>query len=905
MKKLTLQIGSVPETRELRSGDFFLMPENPIPPVIVSDLDKNVRQKTWVKEYIMGEASFFEIQPLFGVYSIIAGTELEMSIIAEDPSLVDASNVGDDSNLTYVWKKDGASMSSINSLKNGKGISGLNYPAADVDAEIAGTYTCEVSNAYGTTISSRIRVEVVDTLNHPMLYKNLLKNGSSTQNWTNDADIIARSFLSDETLTRGYGSLPRFLYYDTTTDKVVGGIPEDFRFCQGGHGIMLTNILTSWYKKDKDLYDISKNSNPDTALEGWMSWLLKGYPSQIVPNEDLDNWKYAGFFPGLKWIDSYNKNTSKVIGLLSEAESQVLSYITRDKIKFKKDGGREVSSTNQVIDITNISQVVDGNITGLQQLNGQFFAYVGAGITGYKIKATTTTGEKLFNWYVLDSDDFFNRLKNNVDNRIKLVEGSIIEIIPLMEDTTQISIIAKNANDVELSRVEIEGPSVSDVFAIKEKSQLPITWYPIFDLFITNNNQIQIFGQTYSDTNSLLELMSYNPAISGTVVVGYDYKLKLVAFDAPPQERQEFKKVLLDVGYTFSRSQQIISSKGEINLESYISKKELEGYQARDFEPTTPTNVPGWQYLRVKEHYDHMKELLQNIHSSIILRIIPTAIYSTPRSDNDQTRINDINKFEYMDRNAAFFIKKVPYKNGGSYFPQQAPDWSGETRIDEKRTLKALQDYGAAAMFAVGSTFAIPKNTRSLQVLITFTHTSEAIDDDQPEVKGWTKPQIYRNDYGATKLTSRRFVEYGYPRCGVSMAKLMLMSQDAKLSSTHPSYYLPPPDSTVLGLRRKKLYEDSNNTSQPGLFNYNLLIPKALPSYGGIDVFSLNNSLEAYERGVRRSEKDVEPQATTEQLDNFERNIITVEDASEDRLENIENNTAIDEGLATDIAESM
>ena len=256
-------------------------------------------------------------------------------------------------------------------------------------------YVCEVSNAYGTTISSRIRVEVVDTQNHPMLYKNLLKNGSSTQNWTNDADIITRSFISDETLTRNYGSLPRFMYYDTTTDKVVGGIPEDFRFCQGGHGGMLYNILRSWYKKDKDLYDLTKNSNPDTALEGWMSWLLKSYPSQIVPNEDLDNWKYAGFFPGLKWIDSYNKNTSKVIGLLSEAENQVLSYITRDKIKFKKDGGREVSTTNQVIDITNISQVVDGNITGLPQLNGQFFAYVGAGITGYKIKATTTAGEKL------------------------------------------------------------------------------------------------------------------------------------------------------------------------------------------------------------------------------------------------------------------------------------------------------------------------------------------------------------------------------------------------------------------------------------------------------------------------------------------------------------------------------
>jgi len=896
MKKLTLQIGSVPETQELRSGEFFLMPENPVPPAIVSDLSKNIRQKTWVERYEEDRPVFFEIQPQFEVFSVVAGTILEMFVIAEDPSLVDASNLGDDSNLQYVWKRNGASIVSINSLENGKGISGISYAADEVNSDIAGTYTCEVSNAYGTTISSRVRIEIIEPLKHPMLFKNLLKNGSSIQNWTTDIDIITRSFLEDITLTRHYGSLPRFMYYDFDADRVIGEVPQDFRFCQGGHSGMLYSILQSWYKKDKDLYNIKTNSNPDVALEGWMSWLLKGYPSQIVPNEDLDNWKYAGFYPGLNWIDSYNKNKTRVIGLQSEAENQVLSYITRDKIKFKKNGGKEVSTCNQIIDISSISQMVDGNITGMQQLNAQFFAYVGAGITGYKIKATTVAGEKIFNWYVLDPADFFDRLKTSKDNRPKLIEGSVIEIIPLMEDATQISIIAKNDNDVEKLRVDLDGPSVADVFAIKEKAQLPLTWYPIFDMFITNNNPIKIFGQTYSDTNALLELMSPNTDTPSQTIAGYTYRLKLENFSGGASKRRRFKNVLNDVDINDTIGEQIIVSNGEIDLTPYIARKERDGYDRKDFAPTTPTSADLWYYKRIGEHYLHIQSLLQEIDSDIKLKIISTPIYSKLRGDNEQTRIDQTN-VSNLDQNAAFFIKKVPYKDGGSYYPQQAAEWSGDTKIDEKRTLKALQDYGAAAMFAVGATFAIPKYTRSIQVVITFTHSSEAIDDDQPEAKGWTNPEIYRNDFGAG-MASKRFVEYGFPRCGVSMAKVLLMTQEASVSEKYTTYYLPPSDATVLGLRRQRLYENLNNTSQPGTFNYEILLPKSLPEYAGIDLISLSKVSEAYELGVREKGKDAQPTPTTEELDNFARNIITIEDASPDREENIVTNPPIDEGVS-------
>ena len=100
-----------------------------------------------------------------------------------------------------------------------------------------------------------------------------------------------------------------------------------------------------------------------------------------------------------------------------------------------------------------------------------------------------------------------------------------------------------------------------------------------------------------------------------------------------------------------------------------------------------------------------------------------------------------------------------------------------------------------------------------------------------------------------------------------------------------------------MGLRKQKLYEDSNNTSEPGTFNYEILLPKTLPEYAGIDVYSLGKVSEAYEIGVREKGKDAQPVPSEEELDKFAREVVTLEDASPDREENAEINPSIDEGL--------
>ena len=75
------------------------------------------------------------------------------------------------------------------------------------------------------------------------------------------------------------------------------------------------------------------------------------------------------------------------------------------------------------------------------------------------------------------------------------------------------------------------------------------------------------------------------------------------------------------------------------------------------------------------------------------------------------------------------------------------------------------------------------------------------------------------------------------------------------------------------------------------------MLPKALPEFTGIDVYSLGKVSEAYEIGVRERGKDAQPAPTVEELDKFARDVITIEDASPDRQENIEANPSIDEGL--------
>jgi hypothetical protein len=187
----------------------------------------------------------------------------------------------------------------------------------------------------------------------------------------------------------------------------------------------------------------------------------------------------------------------------------------------------------------------------------------------------------------------------------------------------------------------------------------------------------------------------------------------------------------------------------------------------------------------------------------------------------------------HFNSNAAFFAKKVQFSTA---FPTEPGTWDQLSTLPKTRQKKAIKDPGAAAMFAVGDTVLIPKNTRYIKTKITFRHTGEAIYDTDTETRNWTKEEIYRTDFDFENPTSTPLEEYGFPRCGVTMAKLLILTQTEQLTPQVTSYYMPPAGYTAVGLRKKALYSTLNNTSKFADFGYNLIQPETPEQFSGINL---------------------------------------------------------------------
>ncbi len=927
MKKLTTTLTSYQQDVAVRVGDFFLMPEAPFPPAIASDLPGNVTQKTFIKRVVDGVPEYEDLVMRNRVYYITAGTELEMIIVAQDPSQIDMDRVGDDSNLTYQWYKDDAPMVGANALLNGKGFRGLRLPAAEVTIEASGEYHCEISNAYGTTSTTSVVISVVDPKRHPLMYKNLLQNGSAnggTDGWIAENGIISRAFLDEMFITYHHGSLPPFSYYDDDLEKTAPAtIPHDFRFSQTGHSALMWSVMKTIQSKNPNAFKQGAESNINNILPDWQAWMVRSLPPNIVANEDLSlgSSERAGFFPGIRWMDLYNRNNNpSLIGLDAECYDKALNYFTRDKIKFERAGGRAVASLSQTVNIENASALVDNTVLGVPPIFGQFFSYVGAGITGYKIKVVTEAGEEVYNWYVLDPSDFFERLKNNKDNRILIQENSTIEIIPLVDDQTTITLTMRDASLNVLSEVKFDGPDATDVFAIKEKSYLPLTWYPIFDMFVANNNPIKIFGRTYSTTKALQPLMSPNPAIPEKEIVDYLFELEINDLYTNPakkignRNRNDVKDVIIDYmsKVAFAPNKQLRvrtredverfilkSPKKRWNLDDLITDRKAKGDFYRYESPRGyPKASKEYEIERRRSIYkgvadvimaqDQDANITKGIASRIRVKIIETPIYQKTNPNNESAPIYESDTTR-MDRNAAFFLNNFPFKEGGRFIPETANEWDPfkRTAINGKRTYKAMQELGAAAMFAVGGNFRIPEKTRSVEITVDFTHTSPVFRDEQPEMKGWTSDFLYRDDFGNRAADSKRFVEYGYPRCGVTMMKFLLLPQNAAPDNSYTSYFIPSQGNQVWGLQKKLMYDESiTNTSEPGDFRYNFVMPENPGKFNPVDIYEVGKAYETFEKARVHEDSKLNPGWDEQELQQFQEGVILREDASTDRIEN-------------------
>ena len=598
---------------------------------------------------------------------------------------------------------------------------------------------------------------------------------------------------------------------------------------------------------------------------------------------------------------------------MGECVDKALNYFTRDKIRFERAGGQSSVSFVQNINIENASALIDNTVLGVPPIQGQFFSYVGAGITGYNIKVTTEVGEEVFNWFVLDPNEVYDRLKNSKDNRILIQEGSVIEIIPLMEDRTDIVLTMRDASLNVLSQTRFDGPDVSDVFAIKEKSYLPLCWYPIFEFFVTNNNPIKIFGQTYTTTKALQPLMSPNPAIPEKEIVDYTYELEINDIYSGPGKvgpgiRKDVKDLIIEYmgasgGVRLTTRKEVDdlvlrASNKKWNIDALINERKAKGDFYTYEIPGVLMGSKEYEIKRRRQINKILKDIIQGqdpdqdttkgIPSRIQVKLIETPIYAVVNPNNESAQIDKVDTFR-MDKNAAFFINNFPFREGGQYIPKQANEWEPYTRtqINDKRTYKAVEEQGAAAMFAIGGNFAIPEKARSIEVKVTFTHTSTVFNDQQPEIRGWNSDFIYRNDFGNKAADSTRFEEYGYPRCGITMMKLLMLPINAGPEETYTSYFIPSSGNQVWGLQKRALYDERyTNTTEPGNFTYNFIMPENPGEYRPTDIYELSKLYDSYVKGVGKQELNLNPGFDPEELAQFQETVVIVEDSSPDRAEN-------------------
>jgi len=407
------------------TSPFNLLPTDLIPPFIVKQPITNIKQTTWLASNnttevgtteARAEIKYQQIKPKQNIVNVLQGTVIEFGIDIVDNSLPSNPNIPNV--ISYVWKKDGAPISQLNNLNSRRGTSSVKLTS---DIQTTGEYLCEVSNLYGTTTSAPFKINAIDPYEHPKLYKNLITNGSGERGltgWTTDRDIKTLPFHTpkfDKNIEPQFSS---FRIGGITADEY-GGILPEFRFSIGNHYGMFHRL----YTKRKAVANVLneafgepyiKGISAGNALDGHERWYSEGGSiPQIIPNEDYDLNNHnttAGFFPGLAWMDKYNKNdTYKIVGLTQEySDAPSPFYFTRDKIKFINKGGKAETSLTQTVDLTDIADIIDGNAYGITHATGQFFAYVGAGITDYKIKfqEESKTEPTTTNYYVADYEDY-------------------------------------------------------------------------------------------------------------------------------------------------------------------------------------------------------------------------------------------------------------------------------------------------------------------------------------------------------------------------------------------------------------------------------------------------------------------------------------------------------------------
>ena len=479
--------------------DFELLPQDQVAPTIASQPIRNFIQYTHTNQ----SGNLLSVKTVdTNIVRVLKNTTIGFSAIVEDPSNV--LDPYDTTNLKFVWKSNDSEIYGLSSLNGGKGTSQVYLEGTFVTPAINGEYFLEVTNKYGTTISEKFTIEVIDQDSNPLLNKNLIKNSTGNkgvEDWDLADDIIVKQMENSKNWTQNFASIlngPSIQVQREARDnpKIVSYDPKvkyerPFLYCKSNNYI---SINEAWN-------EVKFKGNMSESLD---LWGYTYFAPQIIDNEKP--WaNFNQFFPSPHEIDDHNGNSGLVdksslindFGLLP-------TYFTRDKIKFVKNGGKPKSQMSQIVDVSDIADIVDGNVTGINKLNAHFFTYIGTGISKYNyvLRGANNRVIKTLNTYILDKQNWGLFLTNQPFNKYQIPPEVVrIDLEPITSDIVDVNIDCIGSDGSILKRETIQGPREKDIFAVKEKFLISTYVNKLFNA-VTNFDlrkdlDVYVFGIKY------------------------------------------------------------------------------------------------------------------------------------------------------------------------------------------------------------------------------------------------------------------------------------------------------------------------------------------------------------------------------------------------------------------------
>jgi hypothetical protein len=584
--------------------------------------------------------------------------------------------------------------------------------------------------------------------------------------------------------------------------------------------------------------------------------------------------------------------------------------------------------------------MIDGNAYGITHATSQFFAYVGAGITNYKIRLSTPDGIAEFPYYIGTSEEYAEMFASNfrdgqdgaftikdtfydVDQQKRFTYSEMKNLtrgLNLTEDeksqTNFRTGVIDILNSLHLRRDYYENSENINDILIEAANNLPDDgwdWWRSIKINFNNLQTLLVSSSNITPNENINRLQGYL-GITGILSANVDgytdqyteftytpttsdlntfYKGKRPIFGSAKDftyDSDELKRLVTRNLYNFLKD---TISEIETNILPNVDKtlafiarqsskiswilgvERIARYAAGEARKRKINEYSDIEIIPVLDDQTKIQINYLDGEGNIIktdtingpdeqtvwaikekvyfpLTLYPLFEFVKPSGSNAITVFNQkytdtltINPFfnllnvgdgyggaidQIRDVNAKFLMNKYDFKTYGGAYPPNNRNTNPRGDSYSQNSYKAVYDFGAAAMFGVELTAAIPKRTRSVQITVLFDHKSTIIDDNSPQTKGWTSSEIYSDEYGQSTGYSNRLVEYGNPRCGITSMKYLVAANNFEKSPKYPSYYLPPASATVLGLQKEKYLNPSAfNSADAPEFSYNLIFPTELP----------------------------------------------------------------------------